>query len=126
MSDHTALWLLFALLSVLFVLVVVTARRGPWRPMKPCVPISCPPIIEQEITLNLCTPIDCAACGQPGDANECYLLTHHSAPYQPFYVHPDCAKSPAGKAALAELSYRLGSPGGAHPLWGANSPESWS
>lgn len=30
MSDHTALWLLFALLSVLFVLVVITARRGPW------------------------------------------------------------------------------------------------
>lgn len=35
MSDHTALWLLFILLSVLFVLVVITARRGPWgQPVK--------------------------------------------------------------------------------------------
>lgn len=32
MTDHTALWALFILLCVLFVLVVVTARRGPWQP----------------------------------------------------------------------------------------------
>lgn len=31
MSDQTALWLLFALLSVALVLVVITARRGPWQ-----------------------------------------------------------------------------------------------
>ncbi len=31
MSDHTTLWILFALFSVLLVLVVVTARRGPWQ-----------------------------------------------------------------------------------------------
>jgi hypothetical protein len=31
MSDHTALWLLFALLWIALVLVIVTARRGPWQ-----------------------------------------------------------------------------------------------
>ncbi len=31
MSDHAALWALFALLWVALVLVIVTARRGPWQ-----------------------------------------------------------------------------------------------
>lgn len=35
MTDHTALWAIFILLCVLFVLVVITARRGPWQRSEP-------------------------------------------------------------------------------------------
>lgn len=32
MTDHTALWAIFILLCVLFVVHIVVARRGPWQP----------------------------------------------------------------------------------------------
>lgn len=102
MTTEHYLWAIFALLWIALVLVIVTARRGPWdRPMKACVPVQCPD--QEEVVIDglfTVVDIDPRYFERP--------LAHYSV-------------DPVGNVRVENTSVGLLA-SGVDPLWGKNQP----
>ncbi len=97
MSDHTALWIIFALLLVAFVLVVVTARRGPWE--RPGTTLDSPRVSDPYVP-------------DPTDPIDFLAVIIREAKADPYSVHITVPSS----ITITNVD----------PLWGKHPPESWS